>query len=474
MRINGAMHWHRLAAWLLATALMLTSCLTPALAADVWDTFMLNVLWTDENGQTRSYPAADISQGAERAYWANVDAAALNQPLTVEALCDDPAYTFYLDDGWGNRGTSFLWLPEMNASTTGYEAAYQLYYDVDGVPGGAPVLLYVSTSAMPQETPEFQPFPVQVPVYYVTEDGTVLDSQIAECWAGETTDVWAASRATEGYAITGSERVQVKVNQQGVADPGEVTFVYRQVATPTPEPTEAPTPTPVAEVSVPVVYYHVNGEQLDFQELFLQPGNHVIQANSSKVSGYVPAGEQSVYITVFPDGTTDQGSVVFYYEDAAPAEAVIPVYYLHEDGTTLDMQELTLLEGNHVIQANSKKTEGLEPVGPTAAEVTVYPDGSASIASVQFVYKTPYVAPAEAVIPVYYLHEDGTTLDMQELTLPEGNHVIQANSKKTEGLEPVGPTAAEVTVYPDGSASIASVQFVYKTPYAAPAEAVIP
>ncbi len=469
---NGAVHHRRLLSFLLTVMLLITTCFTPAMAGDIWDELVLNIHWTDGAGQGHTATAAPVPDSVDRAYWVNLDPAALGQTLTVEAICSDPAYSFYFADEWGNRTDSFTWLPEMDALSTGYEYAHMLYYAVNDVPADMPILLFVSSAAMPEEE-EFQPYPVQVPVYYVTEDGTVLDTQFVECWAGETTPVWASSLNTEGYALTGSDTVAVQVDQSGFASPGEVTFVYRQVATPTPEPTDVPTPTPVAEVSVPVVYVHVNGEQLDFQEIFLAPGTHEVYANSARVEGLQPVGDAYAVITIYPDGSTDLASIVFYYDDVKPAEAVIPVYYYHEDGTLLDMQEVTLTEGTHVITPNSDKVAGLELDGASSAEVTVYSDGSASIAYVAFTYKTPYVAPAEAVIPVYYYHEDGTLLDMQEVTLTEGTHVITPNSGKVEGLELDGASSAEVTVYSDGSASIAYVAFTYAPVPAVPVEVAV-
>ena len=473
MKTNGAVLRSRFTAFLLTAILLITTCLTPAHAASIWDDLVLSVLWTDRSGETQTASALPVASSAERAYWVTLDPAAMNQMLTVEAYSPNPAYTFYFEDEFGGHTLSFLWSDEMDAQDLNYAYAYTLLFAVDGKQADMPILLYVSSGPMPQEE-TFVPFPVQVPVYYYAEDGTLLDSQTVECWAGETTPVWAGSRNTSGYAVIGPEMVNVAVDQTGNANPAEVTFLYRQLATPTPVPTEVPTPTPVAEVSVPVAYYHVNGETLDFQEVFLTPGTHVIQAGSAKVSGYVPVGDTAVTITVYPDGSTDLASVVFYYDDPAPAEATIVVYYQHENGKTLDVQEITLSEGTHVITPNSDRVGEYELTGDDFAEVTVYSDGSASVSSVQFLYKDKYVAPAEATIVVYYQHENGQTLDVQEITLSEGNHVITPNSDRVGEYELTGADFAEVTVYPDGSASAASVQFLYKDKYVAPAEATIP
>lgn len=464
MMRNGADHLHRLLACVLTVMLLMTTCLPPAFAAGIQDQLMLNIHWTDDSGTPQMAAASAVSEGDEPAYWVNLDAAAMNRTLTVEALHADPAYSFYLLDEWGNPTKEFVWLPEMDAMYAGYEYAYQLFYDVNGERADMPVLLYVSSIQMPGGD-VFQSYPVQVPVFYLTEDGVMLDSQYVECWAGETTPVWASSRNTADYALMGADRVDVHVDESGAATPSEVTFVYRQLATEV--PTEAPTPTPVAQVAVPVVYYHENGTQLDFQEIFLTPGIHVVHADSRKTDGYLLIGEASVQLTVFEDGTTDQGSVVFMYTDAAPTEAVIPVYYYHADGTLLDMKEVRLAEGTHTIQPDSAAVAGLELEGASAAEVTVFADGSASVAYVVFTYHAKTVAPVEAKVNIHYYHIDLGLLDSQTILLTEGVHKITASSSKVEGYIPVGSTEVEVTVFQDGSTEPGSVDFYYEDAQAA-------
>ena len=469
MKLYGA-HRSRIAALVLTVMMLISTCLTPAYAGNIWDELILSVAWTDGRGQYHSVPASQVDNDGQISYWARLDSSALGQTLTVETISPDSAYSFYLLDDWGNQTSSFTWLPEMDALNTGYEFAHVLFYAVNGVQADMPILLYVSTIDEPREE-TFQPYPVQVRVNYVTESGDVLDTQYAECWAGETTPVWAGSGATAGYQLMGADRVDVTVDRDGNASPYEVTFVYREVATPTPIPTEVPTPTPVAEVSVPVVYLHVNGDQLDFQEIRLAPGDHVVYADSRKVEGYVPVGDTAVALTIFADGTTNIGSVVFYYEDAAPAEAWVSVYYVHENGQTLDFQEVRLPEGNHVITPDSSKVGGYELTGAERVNVTVRADGSAEPSYVQFTYKDVYVAPAQAQVTVNYYHIDRGMLDVQTLTLPVGTHTVRAESSKTGDYRLLGDPEVTVTVYEDGSVHPGTVEFYYQDIYTAPVTA---
>ena len=468
---NGALYIHRLMAFLLMLTMVMTA-VCPALAADIWQETVLNILWTDDLGETHIVPATPVANSLDRAYWVSLDTAALEKTLILSAECPDPDYTFFLEDEWGGQTDSFIWYSEMDARNFDYTYAHILFYAVDGVRADSPILLYLSSQPMPEETvPES--YPVEIPVYYVTEDGVMLDTQYVECWTGETNTIWASSRKTADYALIGADTADVYVDANGAASPSEVTFVYRQLATPTPEPTDVPTPTPVAEVSVPVVYVHLNGRQLDFQEHFLAPGTHTVYAQSGKTDGYVPVGDTAVQITVYPDGTMDLASVTFYYDDPAPAEAVIPVYYYHADGTLLDMQEKTLAPGRHTIQADSAKVDGLVLEGVATVEVTVYEDGTADKGYVAFTYATPVREPVKVSVAVKYIHVEKGILDTQDVILTEGSQIVYAQSDKTADYLPVGSTSVEVTVYPDGSIHPESIEFYYEDAYAAPVAATV-
>ncbi len=465
---NGAAHLPRLAAFLLTLMMLVTTCFTPALAADIRNEISLNVLWDDGN-MMQIAPAFPVEGSEPAAYWANVDPSALGSTLSVEVICPDPAYAFYFLDETGIPTLNFLWQTDAQAATDEY--AYMLYYAVDGVFIEEPIRLFVSSSAMPEtEGPtEFQPFPVNVPVYYVTEDGELLDQQSAECWAGSLTTVNEFSASTEGYELTGAASVDVWVDENGVADPAEVFFTYARISTPTPEPTEEPTPTAIAEAVLPVYYYHTSGELLDMQEVTLQPGSHTIHPSSAKVEGLQLVGDASVTVNVDADGYTDLASIVFQYEEPAPTEAVLPVYYYRTSGELLDMQEVTLQPGSHTIHPSSAKVEGLQLMGDASVTVNVDADGYTDLASIVFQYEEP--APIEAVLPVYYYHTSGELLDMQEVTLQPGSHTIKPGSSKVEGLILDSEAEVIVTVSADGTADVDSVVFLYMSPEKEPVEA---
>ncbi len=471
---NHAVHFHRLTAFLLMLAMLMTSCFTPAFAANIWDSLTLNILWTDGRGEVQTYPAQPVPNSAERAYWVSLPSSAIGQELTLQADCPDARYSFFLyDEEWGEQTTSFFWLPEKDAAALTEDFAHQVYYTVDGIMGDMPVYLYISSMPMP-ENEEFVSFPVQVPVYYVTEDGQPLDTQYAECWAGETTTVWASSRNTQGYVLSGSDAAEVTVSKEGYASPSEVYFVYRQNATPTPEPTdeptpeptEVPTPTPVAEAPVLVLYYHVNGEQLDYQEIFLAPGTHVIEPNSRKVSDYRITGDRSATITIYPDGTASMGSIVFQYEDkepeATPVVVNVPVSYIHIDRGILDTQVIPLSEGTHVVHANSSKTGDYIPVGSTAVEVAVYKDGSTHPGAVEFYYEDAYTEPVTAKLNIIYQNARGEIVLRDSMTLTPGSHTITPDAGRNAGLTLDGDQSYVVHVSENGAISPETIVFTLR------------
>ena len=472
---NGAARLHRMAAFLLTFMMLVTTCFSTAFAADITDEITLNLLWEDDSGMTQIVPAMRVETSDLPAYWAVMDPSAMGRTLSVEVNCPDPAYSFYMEDEYGGQTMSFLW--QMDALVASDEYAYLIYAAVDGVQQAEPIRLFVSSGEMPQteQEPEFVPFPVQVPVYYITEDGETLDSASADCWAGNVTVVSAESANTEGYELLGAAAVDVWVDETGAADPAEVIFTYAKIATPTPEPTEEPTPTPIPEAILPVYYYHTSGELLDMQELPLQPGSHTIYPESGKVEGLELVGDAAVTVNVDENGYTDLASIVFQYADPAPTpipEAILPVYYYYTSGELLDMQELTLQPGSHTIYPESGKVEGLELVGDAAVTVNVDENGYTDLASIVFQYADPAPTPIpEAILPVYYYHTSGELLDMQELTLQPGSHTIYPESGKVEGLILDSEEEVVVNVNEDGSTDLASVVFLYMTPEAENKEA---
>ena len=460
MMTSGAKHLQRLLAFALTLMLLMTTWTIPALALDDWDNLTIEVSWSGADGATQIATAVPVPDSPEHAYWVNLDPSLFNTMLNVSVIHPDPGYYFYFDD----FTLSLLW--DMDATSLDPLLARNVNIEYNTEFQGT-FPLYFSSLPLSDDIVQGDQFTsaVTVPVHYVTEDGAELDFQTVELYPNESMTVRPSSYATEGYTLVSSDRVDVYVDGSGYANPAEVFFVYRFDE---PEPTQAP------DTPVDVIYQLEDGTVLDQQTLYYQPGAYTVTPNSGAVADLELASSGSV--DVFVDaGFASPNPVIFTYRMpyVAPAETNILVYYYHENGDLLDMQEVRVVEGPNTITPKSAAVSGYELTSESSVNVTVYPDGSTDVASVTFLYKDVYVAPAETNILVYYYHENGSLLDMQEVRVVEGPNTITPNSAAVSGYELTSESSVNVTVYPDGSTDVPSVTFLYKDVYVAPTEATI-
>ena len=141
-------------------------------------------------------------------------------------------------------------------------------------------------------------------------------------------------------------------------------------------------------VRVPVRYVDTDGRELDAYYMELYPNTMTpVYAGSAKVAGYTLLGDGYVDVYVDASGQPNPEMVEFLYEaprsstptpEPLPAEAVIPVYYYHADGTLLDMQEKVLTEGWHTIRPESGKVGSYKITGAAGERDIGYqfPDNS--------------------------------------------------------------------------------------------------
>ena len=183
MRKSGVKGLGRLLSVLMVAALLMTTAMVPALALDRWEDVVVSVIWTDSQGQQQTTQAFPVPDSAEHAYWATLDASALFSTVQVQVVSSDPAYTFYLKD----YASEIMWTQDATALDPMY--SYEVDYYCNSVYEGM-FPLYLSSQGMP-ETPAQES--VNVPVYYVTEDGQQLDFQYASCLTNATTQVYANS-----------------------------------------------------------------------------------------------------------------------------------------------------------------------------------------------------------------------------------------------------------------------------------------
>ena len=197
MRKSGVKGLGRLLSVLMVAALLMTTAMVPALALDRWEDVVVSVIWTDSQGQQQTTQAFHVPDSAEHAYWATLDASALFSTVQVQVVSSDPAYTFYLKD----YASEIMWTQDATALDPMY--SYEVDYYCNSVYEGM-FPLYLSSQGMP-ETPAQES--VNVPVYYVTEDGQQLDfsrneDRIAAC-------KWYIDRVRERFARGNYEHVEL-------------------------------------------------------------------------------------------------------------------------------------------------------------------------------------------------------------------------------------------------------------------------
>lgn len=469
MRKSGVKGLGRLLSVLMVAALLMTTAMVPALALDRWEDVVVSVIWTDSQGQQQTTQAFPVPDSAEHAYWATLDASALFSTVQVQVVSSDPAYTFYLKD----YASEIMWTQDATALDPMY--SYEVDYYCNSVYEGM-FPLYLSSQGMP-ETPAQES--VNVPVYYVTEDGQQLDFQYASCLTNATTQVYANSSVVPwNYLLVkpASGVVDVFVDSMGNASPSEVRFVYavpeQPTEAPTEVPTEAPTEPPVIQAEVTVLYQlDDNGTILDTQYVTLNQGDNYVTANSAMTAGYQLVGEDTVHVWVDNGGTASVNPVVFHYATPQPVTSNIDVFYYHENGTLLDQQSQPLTEGVNYIYAASDRVGGYDLVSENPQTVTLRPDGTTDLASVSFFYADPQ--PTEVNVPVHYLNSEGEPVAMDDtLTLGEGTHLVTANPQgMADGYVPMPGTESTVEVNVSGGiATPSEVYFYYHIPTtAAPA-----
>lgn len=436
MRKIGAtgVSFHRLLALVLAFSLCLG--LLPASGETLagWDGVQVSVLHTDGSGSTWQYPAVRVPDefGLTYTWWVTLPETALDSTVQLQVVHPDPAYTYWAPDWTLN----LHWNADKNADAVDDLYTYYIGCSYNGAPQVSQMddcmKILLSTQ--------------QPPFAYETD---ILPGGAVMLPAGD-----------EGF---GSEP-GVEVIQPG-GNPG-VDLIIPGGSQDSQE--QAP-----ATAVIPVYYVHVDGRQLDMREVTLGEGTHTLWPESSKVGGLNLVGEYSQTVTVHAGGWTDVASVTFYYEDpyVAPQEpevilpvtATVDVYYYHQDGYELDHRVVTLEgEGTHFIYPESSAAAQYELVGDESYHVYVNADGYVDVASVSFIYRTPYVAPVTGELTVMYVLEDGTRIDSQVITVAQGYQTVWPESSRVSGLTLVSEASANVYVDNGGAVSPNPVTFVYR------------
>jgi len=186
----------------------------------------------------------------------------------------------------------------------------------------------------PTATPE--PKLVLVPVTYrtTTSDQPFYVDNTVKCFTGENTVSANAAYVPDGYKPESATTVTVTVDENGVAHPASVEFLYN-----------------VSDMKRSVMVYYRNAQGADLadpQSVTIGVGKRQITADASLIpAGWQLAGEGTVSILLKEDGTLEPEYIVFTLQEipvtpaptAAPATG--PIYdmdaycYPRNDGTAL-------------------------------------------------------------------------------------------------------------------------------------------
>ena len=163
---------------------------------------------------------------------------------------------------------------------------------------------------VPTPTPPPAPKVALVPVNYVSESGALLFTENVPAKEGEQTLIAVnPARVDSGtYELTGAGEQNVTVDAAGVASPGEVVFVFRDIT--------------VKSVTLKVHFQDEAGNALSAsQDIALEPGSHPVTAPEA-INGLLLQGERTVDVTVSETGVLSQAEVVFTYRKPATATPV--------------------------------------------------------------------------------------------------------------------------------------------------------
>lgn len=293
-----------------------------------------------------------------------------------------------------------------------------------------------------------------VTVYYRTLGGEVLATNDLFLPRGQQTVYANSAYVPQGYALISPPSVQIMVDDRLIASPAAVLFIYDS---------QNVGAQAAAGATVTVTYKDIYGSTLTQTAHTLPEGSHTLRANSALLpQGYVIVGEKTAGITV-SGGQAAPREVTFIcaVNTAVPAATVpLTVHYRRTDGTWLYSETLQLTPGTHVIYAMDQRV----PAGYTlysSNSVTVHVDGkgNATPSAVVFQYQKN-TQKQSATVPVTYRLTDGRTLAINNITLPEGSHLVTADSAIIGGYALQSPLSVPVYVNQNGQASPKSVLFM--------------
>ena len=378
--------------------------------------------------------------------------------------------------------------------------------NADGTASPNPVVFYYNAV---QQEPD--PAPATVTISYVGKDGReVAPSDTVTYTADGAYTVSAAQAGVDANLLELISAYEVTVNVTGgVADPAQVSFVYREKQQQPDQPAE-PVPATIW------VYYRNQDNQdiADAQSVTLPGGQITAVAPDANLvpEGYDASSAQAVTVQVTAEGVATPAEVVFTFAKAVVEEPDIPVpqgEMINRFGTVTGKQVAlrTSMDGSiktNIVRRMEKGTvlyllrEEINDKGESWTRVLVdgeqyfvmtkflqmmtkadsdaymaanYPEPIPPLTEEDLTGGTepepePEPEPVTVDVPVIYVTEAGVELDRQTTPASSAQPVIiTPTSGKVEGYILVSASSVQVTVdAATGAATPAEVVFTYREP----------
>ncbi|MDY4139961.1 MAG: SH3 domain-containing protein, partial [Eubacteriales bacterium] len=376
----------------------------------------------------------------------------------------------------------------------------------DGTASPNPVIFYYNAV---QQEPD--PVPATVTISYVGEDGReVAPSDTVTYTVDGTYTVSAAQAGVDGNLLELISAYEVTVNVTGgVADPAQVSFVYREKQQQPDQPAE-----PVS-ATISVYYRNQDNQNIaDAQSVTLPGGQITAVAPDANLvpEDYDASSAQAVNVEVTAEGVATPAEVVFTFAKAVVEEPDVPVpqgEMINRFGTVTDAQVglRTSMDDSSKANLVTRLTKGtvvyllreeINDKGESWTRVLV--DGEQYFIKTQFLQMMtkadsdaymaanypepipplteedltggaepepePEPEPVTVDVPVIYVTEAGAELDRQTTPASSAQPVIiTPTSGKVEGYILVSASSVQVTVdAATGAATPAEVVFTYREP----------
>ena len=378
----------------------------------------------------------------------------------------------------------------------------------DGTANPNPVVFYYNAV---QQEPD--PVSATVTISYVGEDGReVAPSDTVTYTADGAYTVSAAQAGVDGNLLELISAYEVPVTvKDGVADPAQVSFVYREKKLPV-EPDQPAEPVPA---TINVYYRNQDKENIAAVQSVTLPGGQIsaVAPDANLVpEGYDASSAQPVTVEVTAEGVATPAEVVFTFAKAVVEEPDIPVpqgEMINRFGTITGKQVAlrTSMDGSiktNIVRRMEKGTvlyllrEEINDKGESWTRVLV--DGEQCFVMTEFLQMMtkadsdaymaanypepipplteadliggaepgpePEPEPVTVDVPVIYVTEAGVELDRQTTPASSAQPVIVTpTSGKVEGYILVSASSVQVTVdAATGAATPAEVVFTYREP----------